>query len=287
MYGLIDCNNFFVSCERVFNPRLRGVPVLVLTNNDGCVCALSNEAKTLGFRRGDPYYQIKDICARHGVHVLSGNHRLYGDLSSRVMATIASIAGDIETYSIDECFIGFDSLSAADAVEAGREIVRRVRRNTGIPTSLGIGPTRTLAKTAARFAKKYPAYRCVCAIDNEARRRRALELTPAGDIWGIGRKLVKRLATYGITRAIDLADLRRDDVEKILNVCGIRTWEELNGIPCIDPGTIDSSTAPLQKQICCTRSFAENITDRKRLKDAIALFATIISRRMRKHHAAA
>lgn len=287
MYGLIDCNNFFVSCERVFDPRLRGVPVLVLTNNDGCVCALSNEAKALGLRRGDPYYQIKELCDRHGVRVLSGNHRLYGDLSSRVMATIASIAGDIEIFSVDECFIDFDRWTADDAVEAGREIVRRVRRDTGIPTSLGIGPTRTLAKVAARFAKKYPAYRCVCAIDNETRRRRALELTPAGDVWGIGRKLVRRLAAYGITRAIDLADRSREDIGKILNVCGMRTWEELNGIPCIDADTIDGAEAPLQKQICCTRSFAANITDRKRLADAIALFATIITRRMRERHAAA
>ena len=183
--------------------------------------------------------------------------------------------------------IDFDRWTADDAVEAGREIVRRVRRDTGIPTSLGIGPTRTLAKVAARFAKKYPAYRCVCAIDNETRRRRALELTPAGDVWGIGRKLVRRLAAYGITRAIDLADRSREDIGKILNVCGMRTWEELNGIPCIDAGTIDGADGPPQKQICCTRSFAANITDRKQLADAISLFATIITRRMRERHAAA
>ena len=133
MVGLIDCNNFFVSCERVFAPRLRTRPVVVLSNNDGCIVALYNEAKALGLRRGNPYYQVKDMCERHGVEVLSGNHRLYGDMSARVMATIASVTGDVEVYSIDECFISLNFAGADDAVEAGHDLVRRVRRDTGIP----------------------------------------------------------------------------------------------------------------------------------------------------------
>ncbi len=225
MTGLIDCNNFFVSCERVFNPRLRNIPVVVLSNNDGCVVALSNEAKALGLKRSDPYFRIKDICAHNGVAVLSGNHRLYGDISSRVMATIAEIAGETEPYSIDESFVHFDpAFTCADAEKAGREMVRRVRRNVGIPTSLGISCNRTLAKAAARFAKRYPAYRSVCIIDNEERRRRALELTALADVWGIGRRLRRRLANYGLVRAIDFADWPERNAEAVLNITALHTW---------------------------------------------------------------
>lgn len=283
MTGLIDCNNFFVSCERVFNPRLRGIPVAVLSNNDGCMVALSNEAKALGLRRGDPYFKVKTICDRNGVVVLSGNHRLYGDISSRVMATIASVAGDVCVYSIDECFIDLGHFDDSEVTGIGREIVRRVRRDVGIPTSLGIAPTKTLAKVASRFAKKYPAYRGVCAIDNEYRRRRALELTEIGDVWGIGRRLVKRFAAYGIRNAIRFADMPADDVEKIVNVTGVRTWNELNGRPCISVDDHDTS----RKQMCCTRSFGNSLTDFAHLSDAFALFATIITRRMREHGVAA
>lgn len=286
MVGLIDCNNFFVSCERVFAPRLRTRPVVVLSNNDGCIVALSNEAKTLGLRRGTPYYQVKDICNRHGVEVLSGNHRLYSDMSARVMATIASVAGDVDVYSVDECFINFSFAEAREAVEAGHELVRRIRRDTGIPTSLGIASTRTLAKVASRFAKKYAAYRSVCAIDNEYRRRRALEMTEARDIWGIGRRLARRLANYGIYQAIQFSDRPLSEIEKIMNITGVRTWRELNGQPCID--TADMPTEPtMQKQMCCTRSFAKNISDFAELSEAVSMFATSISRRMREHHLAA
>ncbi|MDE6197873.1 MAG: Y-family DNA polymerase [Muribaculaceae bacterium] len=289
MTGLLDCNNFFVSCERVFNPRLRNRPVVVLSNNDGCIVALSNEAKALGLRRGNPLFQVKHICDREGVAVLSGNHRLYGDLSSRVMATVSETTGSAHVYSVDECFIDFGGWQGDDCVAAGRELVRKIRRATGIPTSLGIAPTKTLAKIASRFAKRYPAYRCVCIIDNEYRRRRALELTEAGDVWGIGRKLVKRLANYGITHAIHLADRPAEDVEKMLNITGVRTWKELNAIPCIDIDTIEGygEDAPMQKQICCSRSFGSMISDRRQMSEAFALFATIITRRMRARNIAA
>lgn len=289
MIGLIDCNNFFVSCERIFNPRLRNRPVVVLSNNDGCIVALSNEAKALGLRRGNPLFQVRDIVDRHNVAVLSGNHRLYGDISSRVMATVAEITGSVDVYSVDECFIDFGIWPQNECEGAAREIVRRVRRNTGIPTSLGIAPTRTLAKIASHFAKKYPVYKCVCAIDNEYRRRRALELTEIGDVWGIGRRLSRYLTQYGITRAIQLADRPRHEVEHMLTLPGVRTWQELNGIPCIDPDDRpnDSEAGTDQKQMSCTRTFASNITDFDRLAEAIALFATTVARRLREHHAAA
>lgn len=287
MTGLIDCNNFFVSCERIFNPRLRGVPVVVLSNNDGCIVALSNEAKAVGLRRGNPLFKVADICKRHNVAVLSGNHRLYGDISSRVMATIASVAGAVHVCSVDECFIDFDGGSSAETETAAREIVRRVRRDVGVPTSLGLASTRTLAKVAARFAKKYPAYRCVCAIDNEYRRRRALELTDIGDVWGIGRHLVRRLANYGISKAIHLAERPLKEVEQMLNITGVRTWRELNGQPCIGTEGDIGDDDRQQKQICCTRSFGTMLTRFSELSDAMAMFATIISRRLRERGLAA
>lgn len=284
MIGLIDCNNFFVSCERVFNPRLQDRPVVVLSNNDGCIVALSNEAKALGLRRGDPYFKVKGTIDRGGVHVLSGNHRLYGDISSRVMTTIASVTGDVRVYSVDEAFIDMGAFASETLQTLGREIVRRVRRNVGIPTSLGIAPTKTLAKVASKFAKKYRAYRGVCIIDNEYRRRRALELTPIGDVWGIGRRLVRRLAAYGINTAADFATMPQEDIEKIVNITGVNTWRELNGIMAID---IDSDDSAPQQQMCCTRTFSTNLTRYSDLAEAMALFATIICRRMRKHHLAA
>lgn len=288
MTGLIDCNNFFVSCERIFNPRLRTIPIVVLSNNDGCVVALSNEAKALGLKRGNPFFQIKDICDRNGVAVLSGNHHLYGDISSRVMATISSVAGSAHIYSVDECFIDIDTNDEDEYIPFSREVVRRVRRDVGIPVSLGIAPTKTLAKIASRFAKKYPDYRCVCAINNEYRRRKALELTKIGDVWGIGRRLVKRMANYGITRALQFAEWPLEDVKQIVNVNGVRTWNELNGVACvdIDMSEVDNDNQH-QKQICCTRSFGQMLTTIEQLCNAMAFFSSMIARRLREKHAVA
>lgn len=284
MKGLIDCNNFFVSCERIFNPRLRGVPVLVLTNNDGCIAALSNEAKALGLKRGDPYFRIKQFCERQGVHVLSGNHRLYGDISSRVMATIASLAPDVEVYSVDEAFVTFDDNASPAQTEAlARELVRRVRRDTGIPSALGIAPTRTLAKISASFAKSYPAYHSVCAISNDTQRRRALELTPIGKVWGIGRRLRRRLAEYGMSTALDFADRPEADIRQLLNITGVNTWAELNGTSCIEP----EDRSAERRQMCCTRTFATNISDFNPLSDIVGYFASTIGRRLRRHGCAA
>lgn len=283
MTGLIDCNNFFVSCERVFNPALRNRPVVVLSNNDGCIVALSNEAKMVGLKRGNPYFKVKDLCERHGVEVLSGNHRLYGDMSSRVMAVLASLVPDIEIYSIDEAFINLDGYAPDRVVDAGREIVRQIRRCTGIPTSLGISSTKTLAKIAAHFAKKYKGYRSVCLIGDDESRRKALELTAISDVWGVGRRLRKRFERVGITSAIQFADMTAADVSAFLNVTGLRTWRELNGEACIDMDVVE----PAKKQMCCTRSFGKMLSTFDQLCQAIALFATIVSRKLREHHQAA
>ena len=277
MIGLIDCNNFFVSCERVFNPSLRSKPVIVFSNNDGCAVAISNEAKALGIKRGDPYFKIKGACKAYGIETFSGNHKLYGDMSSRVMATLSSIVPEIEIYSVDEAFLHFDGCTDDELQAVGRSIVRRVRRDTGIPTSLGIAPTKTLAKVASKFAKKHTGYRGCCVIDNEEKRRKALELTPLRDVWGIGRRLTLRLADYGLTNALQFADWTKDEIDKTLNITGEKTWLELNGTPCID---FEPDDTP-QKQMTCSRSFGKVITDFNDLATAVAAFANTVCRRMR------
>ncbi|MDE6454096.1 MAG: Y-family DNA polymerase [Muribaculaceae bacterium] len=280
MVGLIDCNNFFVSCERVYSPRLRAPrPVVVLSNNDGCAVAISNEAKALGIKRGDPFFKIEHLCRRHNVAVVSGNHRMYGDLSARVMATIGELVPEISIYSIDECFIDLGARSdSAQLEKLGRDIVCRVRRNTGIPSSLGIAPTMTLAKVAARFAKKYAGYRSVCIIDSEEKRRKALSLTALSDIWGIGRRLSRRLVPMGYNNALQFADIASEEVGRTFNINLERTHSELNGIPSI---SIDSENEPRRKQMCSTRSFGHSVTDFATLESAMAAFACIIGRKLR------
>ena len=167
MFGLVDCNNFYASCERVFNPSLNGKPIVVLSNNDGCVIARSNEAKLLGIKMGVPAYQIKDLVKKHDVAVFSSNYVLYGDMSGRVMSMLAELAPEIEVYSIDEAFLNLTGIK--DLQSLGTNIVRKVSRGTGIPVSIGIAPTKTLAKMANKFAKKYPAYNRLCIIDTEER----------------------------------------------------------------------------------------------------------------------
>lgn len=175
MFGLVDCNNFYASCERVFNPSLNGKPIVVLSNNDGCVIARSNEAKALGIKMGVPAYQIKDLVKKHDIAVFSSNYVLYGDMSGRVMSMLADIAPKIEIYSIDEAFINIDGIQ--DLQSLGLKIVNQVTRGTGIPVSVGIAPTKTLAKLANKFAKKHPAYNRLCIINTEEKRIKALQLT--------------------------------------------------------------------------------------------------------------
>lgn len=279
MVGLIDCNNFYVSCERVFNPSIRNKPVVVFSNNDGCAVAISNEAKKLGIKRGDPFFKIKEMCNVYGVQTFSGNYKLYGDMSSRVMATISSFVPEIEIYSIDEAFLNLDNLETPVSQKYGREIVRQIRRATGIPTSLGIAATKTLAKIAARFAKKYPGYHSCCIIDTEEKRRKALEMTNISEVWGIGRKINRRLTDCGITSALQIADLSKETVRKLLNITGEKTWMELNGIPCVG---FEPEETP-QKQMLCSRSFGKPLTKFEDLSAAIAAFSNTIGRKLREH----
>lgn len=277
MIGLIDCNNFFVSCERLFRPDLAGKPVVVMSNNDGCAVAMSNEAKALGIKRGLPIYQLRQIINRYNVATISGNHRMYGNISSRVMATIGSIVPEMDIYSIDEAFIDMSLWEGKALDETGHKIVSKVRRDVGIPTSLGIAPTKTLAKIAARFAKKYPGYRGVCIIDNDDKRRKALALTGIDEVWGIAQRLGKRLRQYNINTALDFAELPLSEVRKIINVMGERSWRELNGEPCID----HEAAEPLNKQICTSRSYKKSIDDPELLKEAVADYSAKVARRLR------
>lgn len=230
-----------------------------------------------------PYFRIKDTCTQNGVFVLSGNHRMYGDMSSRVMATVAQMVPDIEIYSIDECFMVLKNIPRNETIDFGRQIVTRVLRNTGIPASMGIATTKTLAKVAARFAKKYPAYHSVCMIDSEEARQKALALTDISDIWGIGRRLSSRLNANGIHTALQLAQISPAKTARLLNVVSQRTINELNGKPCIEMET----APPAKKQICCSRTFGHSITTPEALSEAMAAFVAIATRKLRRQHSCA
>lgn len=278
MFGLMDCNNFYASCERVFNPSLNGKPIVVLSNNDGCVIARSNEAKELGIKMGVPAYQIKDVVQRFDVAVFSSNYTLYGDMSARVMTILSELAPSIEVYSIDEAFVDLSGIKELFAL--GTRIKDKVTQGTGIPVSLGIAPTKTLAKVANKFAKKYPAYKRLCIIDTEEKREKALKLFDIGDVWGIGRRQAAKLARQGVKTAYDFTQLPASWVRKNMTVVGERTWKELRGISCIDMDT----APPPKKQICTSRSFGKMIEDLPTLSEAIATHASMCARKLREQN---
>lgn len=282
MFGLIDCNNFYASCERVFNPLLNGRPVVVLSNNDGCVIARSAEAKALGIPMGEPAYKLKALIEANQVAVFSSNYVLYGDMSHRVMNTIAQFAPDMEIYSIDEAFLLFDGFDNINLKEHGEKIVRATTRNTGIPVSLGIAPTKTLAKLANRFAKKYKDYNGVCVIDTDEKREKALKLTAIGDVWGIGRQYAKKLEYYSIRTAWDFTQRSKSWVRHTMGVVGERTWLELKGTPCIE---MDKTTT--KKSICTSRSFGERLTELSPISEAVSNFAASCAEKLRKQHSLA
>lgn len=275
MFGLLDCNNFYASCERVFNPALNGHPVIVLSNNDGCVIARSNEAKAIGIPMGAPAFKIKELIKSHNVAVFSSNYTLYGDMSARVMSILTEQVPDIEIYSIDEAFVNLVGINDLSAI-SGR-IVNTIIRGTGIPVSLGVATTKTLAKIANKFAKKYPAYNRVCIIDSEERRIRALQLTEIGDVWGIGKKQVVKLEKQGVKTAYDFTQLPSSWVRKYMTVVGERTWKELQGISCIDMENVP----PAKKQICTSRSFGKMVEDFETMAEAVATYASICAKKLR------
>ena len=276
MYALVDCNNFFVSCERVFRPQLEGRPVVVLSNNDGCVVARSNESKALGIKMGTPFYQVRHLIEDKGLVACSSNYALYGDLSNRVMSILADTVPKIEIYSIDEAFLHLDGISLERMPGMCRELVKKIRRWVGVPVSIGVAPTKTLAKAASHFAKTYKGYKGVCMIDTDEKRLKALELTPIEDVWGIGRRFAPKLCEKGIRTALDYAGRPREWVDSNFNVNALRTWEELNGRKCIDEDTHER-----RQSICTSRSFADMLTDPQELSLRISDFAAVCARKLR------
>lgn len=282
MYALVDCNNFFVSCERVFRPQLEGKAVVVLSNNDGCVVARSNESKAMGIKMGTPFYQVRDMVKAGRLIACSSNYTLYGDLSARVMSILADAVPKIEIYSIDEAFLCMEGMDNSRVAEISAELVRKIRKWVGIPVSIGIAPTRTLAKIASHFAKKYPGYRGVCMIDNEEKRIKALSLTPIKEVWGIGRRLSVRMEEKCIRTALDYSRKPEEWIRVHYMLHGVRTWLELNGRPCVDDDRHDK-----RKSICTSRSFAEMLTDRSEIASRVADFAAKCAQKLREEKSAA
>ena len=285
MFALVDCNNFYCSCERVFNPALRDKPVVVLSNNDGCIIARSNEAKALGIKMGEPFFKIRQTLEDQKVAVFSSNYALYGDMSHRVMSLLSAFTPDITIYSIDEAFLQLPTIEhdpTFSIEEYGKKIIRTVTKGTGIPVTIGIAPTKTLAKIASHFGKQYAGYKNVCLIDTEEKRIKALQLTPIHDVWGIGRRLSPQLAYYGIRTAWDLTQKSEQWVRRNFSVTLARTWKELQGDSCIDIEEL-----PHNKSICTSRSFPEKgICDLPLLEEAIANFAASCSRKLKQQHCA-
>ena len=282
MYALVDCNNFFVSCERAFQPELEGRPVVVLSNNDGCVVARSNESKAMGIPMGTPFFKVKYLVDQGKLVVRSSNYTLYGDLSARVMSLLAEFAPKLEVYSIDEAFMNMDGVREEDLVPVCRELVKKIRRWTGIPVSIGIAPTKTLGKVANHFAKRYRGYRGVCMIDSEDKMRKALSLTPIGDVWGIGWRGAPKLEAQGVKTALDFIGRPVGWVRERMGITGVRTWSELQGTRMVEDEKEEK-----RKTICTSRSFADMISDLDELTRRVSDFAGKCAEKLRKDGTAA
>ncbi|HGE6135317.1 TPA: translesion error-prone DNA polymerase V subunit UmuC [Vibrio cholerae] len=279
VFALVDCNNFYASCEKLFRPDLKDTPIVVLSNNDGCVVARSREAKSLGIKMGVPVFQIKAEIQRHGILAFSSNYALYADLSSRVMRTLEEMAPRVEVYSIDEAFLDLTGIeSAISLVEFGQQVRERIGHWIGITVCVGIAPTKTLAKLANHAAKKYPATQGVVDLTNPDRQRRLLALVPVDDVWGVGRRLSKRLNALGITTALDLANASPRAIRDQFSVVLERTVRELNGESCIELEEIP----PTKKQIVCSRSFGAKVTQFELLREAVCEYATRATEKLRK-----
>lgn len=278
MFGLCDCNNFFVSCERVFDPSLEGRPVVVLSNNDGCIVSRSNEAKALGIKMGQPLYQVRDFIKRNNVVVRSSNYHLYGDMSQRVMTTLRQHVPAIEIYSIDEAFLLFDGYPTGKLKQLGEDIARIVRRNTGIPVSIGMSHTKTLAKIASKLCKRYPKLNNACLMHRPEDIRKVLEKFPIEDVWGIGRRQSKMFKDCHITTAAQFCDLPEEWIDNRLNITGKHTWMELKGSPCIE---FSHETADKQS-ITVSRSFSKELYQLEELHETITTFAGMAAEKLRK-----
>ena len=282
-FALVDCNNFYVSCERVFDPRLENRPVVVLSNNDGCIVARSQEAKRIGIPMGVPLFQVRDVLNVHKAQVFSSNYPLYANMSHRVTKTLQTLCPHVEVYSIDESFLDFSGddtflqYRMQQWQDLGREIVQRVRRWTGIPVSVGFACTRTLAKLANHAAKKQPHRKGVCVLDPSAEWEPSLQDLPIGEIWGIGRRSQKKWVQRGVHTVGDFRKVPKEQVQKSMGITGLRTWMELHGTSCVDTAELLTP-----KSVVRSRSFSEALFDFEAVFQAICFHVSVALARLRK-----
>jgi DNA polymerase V len=282
MYALVDCNNFYASCERVFQPKFNGKPVAILSNNDGCVISRSNEAKAAGVPMGAPAFQIKELVREKNVQLFSSNYPLYGDLSNRVMSILGQFTPNLEIYSIDEAFLNFDGMDILDYHDYGLQMKNRVQKWVGIPTCIGFAETKALSKVANKIAKKFQERtKGVYVIDSEEKRIKALKWTKIEDVWGIGYRTIKKVKLRKINTALDFIQPQHEVwIKKEMGVVGLRLKYELEGKSVLDLEPI----AEQKKSITTTRSFPKQIADYDLLRERITTFAAVCAEKLRKQH---
>ncbi len=285
LFALVDCNNFYVSCERLFRPDLWHRPVAVLSNNDGCIVARSQEVKALGIKMGTPVFKVQDLIDQHQITLFSSNYALYADLSARVMSTLEMFTPHLQVYSIDEAFLDLTGVSAcvSDPVAYGQTIRQTVTQITGIPVCVGFGPTQTLAKLANFAAKKWPKTGGVVDLSDPQRRAKLMAIVPVEEVWGIGRKLTLRLNGLGIHTADQLAQIPIRDIRAQFNVTVAKTVMELNGVACLDW----EETPAAKQQIVCSRSFGRKLTQLSELSSALAEFSSRAGEKLRRQKSVA
>jgi len=280
LLALVDCNNFYVSCERVFRPGLIGKPVAVLSNNDGCIVARSKEVKDLGIKMGVPLFQVQQLVNQHQIKLFSSNYTLYADMSARVMSTLEEFAPSLEVYSIDEAFLDLTGVCAKDPVAYGHRIRKAVFRATGIPVCVGMGPTKTLAKLANFAAKKWHKTGGVLDLSHPVRREKLMRTVPVKEVWGIGSRTTAKLNQFGINTVWDLATQPEKRIQAQFNIVVARIVMELNGISCLELDEI----APDKQQIVCSRSFSRRLTQYRELSAALAEFCSRAAEKLRMQH---
>ena len=281
MYALVDCNNFYVSCERVFQPQYNGKPVVVLSNNDGCIISRSYEAKEIGIPMGAPEFKVRDAIKQHNIKVFSSNYALYGDLSQRVMKILEKFCPSVEVYSIDEAFLNFDGMNISDYHQYGLDVQKKLMKWLSIPTGIGFAPTKALAKLANRIAKKFPERtNGVYVIDTEDKRIKALKWTKIEDVWGIGYRLTKKMQSQQILTAYDFTLPHNEAfIKKEMGVVGLRLKYELEG-----KSVLSLEEPKTKKNIAITRSFEKDITSYSELKERVSTFASVCAEKLRKQN---
>lgn len=278
VFALVDCNNFYASCERLFDPSIKNSPIIVLSNNDGCVVARSQESKDLGIKMAVPAFKIEHLIKLHNIRVYSSNYALYGDISSRVMATLESMAPALEVYSIDEAFLNLTGFKHWGSLEGyGQKIRQTVGKHVGVPVCVGIAPTKTLTKLANYAAKKYAATGGVVDLTDPERQRKLMAITSVDEVWGVGRKNAEKLDRLGIKTVLQLAQMDKARAQALFSIVMVKTIEELNGLVrfSLEDGPVT------KKQLMCSRSFAERLTDYEPLRETICEFASRAAERLR------